>query len=237
MVVPAVVFRGRFARFTTPTQIQEQMLKQEVAAPGPVQVIVRPGVQAPQAVYRAFSAQRSELDRQLDQLEDKRRGLINEIRELGPIDGPGKTGIEARIAELDKRISDVEKQIAAADQSVAQAAAVPGAVVPDPPHRREGPPEEVFVLSGIFIAAVLFPLAIAYSRRIWKRGAAAVTVFPQELADRLNRLDQAMDSVAIEVERIGEGQRFVTRVMTEQGARSVGAGVGVPVARDGERGS
>ena len=57
-----------------------------------------------------------------------------------------------------------------------------------------------------------------------------------KLADRLNRLDQSVDSIAIEVERIGEGQRFVTRVMTEQGQRaSVGAGAPVPVARDGER--
>lgn len=211
------------------------MLRQEATTAGPVQVIVKPGVQAPQAVYRAFSAQRSELDRQLDQLEDKRRSLINEIRELGGIDGPAKTGIETRIAETDKRIADVEKQIATADQSVSQAAAVPGAVVPDPPRPRDGPPEEVFMLGSIFMVVVCFPIAIAYARRIWKRGGAAVTVFPQELSDRLNRLDQAMDSVAIEVERIGEGQRFVTRVMTEQGARSVGAGAAVPVAREGER--
>ena len=205
--------------------------------PQPVPVIVKPGVGAPQAVYRAFNAQRSELDRQLDQLENKRRGLMNEIRELGPIESAGKTGIETRIADIDKRITDVEKQIAAADQAVAQAAAVPGAIPPDPPPSpRRGPPQEVFVLSGIFIIAVLFPMAIAYSRRMWKRGGAAVTAFPQELADRLNRLDQAMDSVAIEVERIGEGQRFVTRVMTESTARAV-AGAPVPVAREKERGA
>jgi hypothetical protein len=38
--------------------------------------------------------------------------------------------------------------------------------------------------------------------------------------DRLSQLEQSVDAVAIEVERIGEGQRFMTRVMTENaGAR------------------
>ena len=92
---------------------------QEVTVPPPTKVIIRPGEPAPQAVYRAFSAQRSELDHQLDQLEDKRRGLTNELREEGAVrDGPAKTGIETRIAEIDKRIADVEKQIAQADQAV-----------------------------------------------------------------------------------------------------------------------
>jgi hypothetical protein len=160
--------------------------------------------------------------------------------------GVNKTGIEARVVEFDKRIADVDKQLAAADQAVAKQAAVPGAVVPPPREEQHGPPDQVYVLTGIFIVAVFFPLSIAVARRIWRRGAAAVAAFPQELADRLNRLDQSVDSIAIEVERIGEGQRFVTRVMSENG-RSIGAGAAAPVnvgaqaekariPREGERG-
>jgi hypothetical protein len=33
---------------------------------------------------------------------------------------------------------------------------------------------------------------------------------------RLERMEQAIDTVAIEVERISEGQRFVTRIMAER---------------------
>jgi prefoldin subunit 5 len=216
------------------------------ATPAPVPVIVRPGVDAPQAVYRAFNAARRELGNQLETLEDKRRELASQLQGEGAATGASKTGIEARIAELDKRISEVDKQIAQADADVARSAAVPGAVVPDPPRQRDGPPEEAFVLGGIFIFVVLLPMSIAMARRIWKRSSQAVVAFPQELADRLNRLDQSMDSVAIEVERIGEGQRFVTRVMTENGARAIGAGAAQPlevagrestrVARPGEFG-
>ncbi|MEO7456435.1 MAG: hypothetical protein ABIY52_09250 [Gemmatimonadaceae bacterium] len=199
------------------------------ATAAPAQVVIRPGVDAPQAVYRAYNAARRELGNQLEQLEDKRRELSSQLQGDGAATGASKTGIEARIGELDKRISDVDKQIAQADADVARTAAVPGAVVPDPPRQREGPPEEVFVLGGIFIFAVMFPMAIAMARRIWKRSAQAVVSFPQELADRLNRLDQSMDSIAIEVERIGEGQRFVTRVMSENGSRAVGAGAAQPL--------
>jgi hypothetical protein len=38
---------------------------------------------------------------------------------------------------------------------------------------------------------------------------------PNELTDRLTNLEQAVDAVAVEVERIGEGQRFMTRFFTE----------------------
>jgi hypothetical protein len=34
----------------------------------------------------------------------------------------------------------------------------------------------------------------------------------------LTHLEQSVDAVAIEVERIGEGQRFMTRLFTENGA-------------------
>jgi hypothetical protein len=47
----------------------------------------------------------------------------------------------------------------------------------------------------------------------------------QELEARLARLDpqqvaQALDAIAVEVERIGEGQRYVTKLLTEHDARS-----------------
>jgi hypothetical protein len=35
---------------------------------------------------------------------------------------------------------------------------------------------------------------------------------------RLERIEQAVDSVAIEVERISEGQRFTTKLLSDRGA-------------------
>ena len=197
------------------------------APAAPVRVVVTPGISAPEAVYRAFNEQRKELRNQLDQLEGRRSDLQNELSTTG-LNAKLRSGLELRVADLDKRIADVDKELAAADQQVARAASVPGAIVERPPELRQGPPEEAFVLGGMFIVVVFLPLSIAFARRIWKRSAAAVTSFPPELVDRLNRLDQSMDSVAIEVERIGEGQRFVTRVLTDNN-RAIGAGAAHPV--------
>jgi hypothetical protein len=197
------------------------------AAPSLPQVVITPGTSAPEAVYKAFNEQRNELRNQLEQLESTRRRLTDEMRNP-QLDKLNRAGFETRLAEVDKRIADVDKQLAAADQQVAKAAAVPGAIVERPPQPRQGPPPEVFVLSGMFIVIVFLPLSIAFARRIWRRSAAAVTAFPQELVDRLNRLDHSVDSIAIEVERIGEGQRFVTRVLTDKD-RALGAGAAQPI--------
>jgi hypothetical protein len=172
------------------------------------------------AVYEGFLNQRSELRDQLETLQDARRDLSRQLQDP-MVTGADRGGLEQHIAEIDARISALDKQIASADAQVAQAASVPGAIVPPPPHVRQGPPEEVFVLSGMFIVVVLFPLTIAYARRLWRRGAVAVSAIPQELMDRLTRLDHAVDSIAVEVERIGEGQRFVTRVLAERPAEPI----------------
>ena len=47
-----------------------------------------------------------------------------------------------------------------------------------------------------------------------------------ELADRFRNLEQSIDAVAIEVERIGEGQRFMTKLLAER--------EGPPVSGDGD---
>lgn len=39
---------------------------------------------------------------------------------------------------------------------------------------------------------------------------------PPGLSNRLTHLEQAVDAVAIEVERIGEGQRFITRAFADK---------------------
>ena len=177
---------------------------------------------SPEDVLRAQREARQELRNQLERLENQREEISDQLNSPGTTD-VNKKGLEQRIANIDIRITDVEKQIAEADLAVAKAAAVPGAVQPDPPPPpQSGPPEEFWVICGILCFVVVLPLTIAYARRIWRRGAAAVAAIPQEIYDRFNRLDQAIDSVAIEVERIGEGQRFLTRVQAEQ--RGLGAG-------------
>ena len=86
--------------------------------------------------------------------------------------------------------------------------------------------------SGIMVPIVLFvcmavtaigvPIARAYARRLDREPSRPE--LPSDVAARLERMEQALDSISIEVERISEGQRFTTKLLAE---RNSGAHVGV----------
>jgi len=50
------------------------------------------------------------------------------------------------------------------------------------------------------------------ARAYWRRSAGHAATPARLGADRLARLELAVDGIALEVERIGEGQRFLTRL-------------------------
>jgi DNA repair exonuclease SbcCD ATPase subunit len=186
---------------------------------------------SPEAVYNALKAQRQELGRQLESLEERRRELSGRLQDP-EVSGADRIGIEQRIRETDQRIAEVDKQIAASEHDVAQAAGVPGAVVEPAPPVDDGPPEAFIAVPIVLTLFVLFPLTLAYTRRIWRRGAAVVASLPAELSERLTRLEQAVDTIAIETERISEGQRFLSKLFADNGARGAlnpGAGAQQPI--------
>jgi hypothetical protein len=187
-------------------------------------------------VYQAYKAARRELTRQMESLTEQRSDIANELASPNT-QGVDRKGLETRLGQVDQRISELDKAIAEADGQVAKAASVPGATVEPPEPPRQGPPEEAWVLGGMFIVVVMLPLSIAYARRIWRRGAQVVTNIPKELIDRLARVEQTVEASAIEIERIGEGQRFMTRLFTEGPAAHAlpgGQPVGVQANRPGD---
>lgn len=50
----------------------------------------------------------------------------------------------------------------------------------------------------------------------WLDVRRAPAAFPRETADRLARIENAIEAMAVEVERISEGQRFTTRLLSEK---------------------
>ena len=80
------------------------------------------------------------------------------------------------------------------------------------------------------VLAVLFGLGAQHLalRKLPNTDADADAVTRQELEARLARLEphqltQALETIAIEVERIGENQRYLTKVLTERDAQSPAA--------------
>lgn len=76
---------------------------------------------------------------------------------------------------------------------------------------------EIAVPLGAFLCAIILaigvPLARAYSRRM--DSETRNPRLPTEVTDRLERMEHALDSIAVEVERITEGQRFTTKLLSE----------------------
>lgn len=209
---------------------QAQQGKTPTATATPVLAGARTAPSA-SAIYEGFKAQRRELSNQLGELEGTRSNIAGQLDGMDA-GSPERSALEKRLTDVDQRITGVDQMLAANAVQLAQAAAIPGAVVEPPPVVRQGPPEDAYIVGTIFMLVTLLPLSIALARRIWRRGATVVTAFPRELADRLARMEQALEATSLEVERIGEGQRFLTRLFTEgEGARALGAGAAQAIER------
>ena len=78
------------------------------------------------------------------------------------------------------------------------------------------------MLLGAFAVWLLVPKR--HALRIGRRGASVSPASARELSDRLTNIEQAVDAMAIEVERIGEGQRFLTHLFTERDIVRMAAG-------------
>ena len=73
-------------------------------------------------------------------------------------------------------------------------------------------PIVLFIMTGV--TAIGVPIAKAYARRIEREPRQPS--LPPDVSARLERMEQALDSIAIEVERISEGQRFTTKLLAER---------------------
>lgn len=74
------------------------------------------------------------------------------------------------------------------------------------------------VALGCLGAYLVQRFAPSGARRFWPWRQSAIAAGAPELTNRLTNIEESVDAVAIEVERIGEGQRFMTRLFTETGA-------------------
>ena len=84
----------------------------------------------------------------------------------------------------------------------------------------------IMAMAIVPITAIGWPLARAYARRL-EQGEVSARV-PSEVTARLERMEQAIDSIAVEVERISEGQRFTTKLLSERTAQSPAPGNSPP---------
>ena len=71
------------------------------------------------------------------------------------------------------------------------------------------------VTSGVLVLAGAFVGAYFFGKSRGQREALTTTRDPEMLA-RVNRVEEIVEATAIEIERISEGQRFTTRLLSEK---------------------
>ena len=177
----------------------------------------------------ALNTRRNELSNQLQSVDSRRSKLLSQLKQTG--DPTAIKGLEARLSLLDARQLQLESDIAQTGQQLSGASAGMIATTSEPVIYGGFSSKQVMALSILSIIFVLFPLAVGVGRAIWRRSAkpavppAALT----ETAQRLERLESSIDAIAVEVERISEGQRFVTKLLSEgQSAPMIGSGQRAP---------
>ncbi|MGH7650365.1 MAG: hypothetical protein ACREMS_00840 [Gemmatimonadaceae bacterium] len=171
----------------------------------------------------ALKQRRSELSNQLESVDDRRSTLLRQLNQTH--DEVAVKGLNNRLALLDQRQLQLESDLATTGQ---QLSSMPAGLT-----QSRGDPETADLGSGQIVAIsvvgmifVLAPLAFGVMKSLLRRASrpgvppAALT----ETAQRLERLESAVDTIAVEIERISEGQRFVTKLLSEGQTPSLGAG-------------
>jgi hypothetical protein len=186
-------------------------------------------------------AKANELKLRASDLEVRKTQLGDQRRRLGA--DVDHSAIDKQLATVEHELASTRIQLETMDQQIADltterdmARAFNLGGPPGPPVPMTAPPADPFlgprevmnVTIGGFV--LLLPFAIVLARRLWVRGTPRQVLDPED-SPRLQRIEQAVESIALEVERIGEAQRFTTKLLAERQSDAA-ARLGVPVRRE-----
>ena len=191
-------------------------------APGARYVLVGPeGTQALQIPktadeVRALQEQRSQIGDQLDNVSSRRTDIARELAGTGA--ESARQGLQARIDILDQRILQLETDLARTGRELSMVS--PEVLASTGQWNDRGGDSSDFgegMAAGGFSALFFMSFVLLFLRRRWKRRAvpARAGVLDSDSSQRLQRLEQGMDAIAIEIERVSEGQRFVTKLLAD----------------------
>lgn len=200
-------------------------------SPGSAPVVVG-GQSGTPMTSQDVSGLRNKLNDLREELQDaasRRRTVSDQLRST---DSRARPGLEERLGVLDARIVSLEKDITATGELLRNAPPSLFASTLEPGEAEAARiasqvAGDLIPIVAILSIFVFLPFTIAISRFIWRRSIPAARAIPPDHAtqQRLEQLQHSMDTIAIEVERISEGQRFVTKIMSE---RALGAGGAEP---------
>lgn len=169
--------------------------------------------------YRALETRQREVGSQLTSAANRRKSVAMELEKAH--DPANQNGLQQRLQVLDNRVARLETELDEVGRALASA---PYSALPSSARTEvaagggRGMTEAAQIVSVVVPSSLFFVLAIVGLSMWFKRnrggpgGAGART---KAEIERLDRLEQAVETIAVEMERVSEGQRFVTRILTE----------------------
>ena len=170
-----------------------------------------------------LNAARMKIEQMRESLQDfaeRRNSVAGQLRRA---DIDARPGYQARLENLDANINQLQNQITQATLAISNAPA--SAFVGSSSARFGRGPDFVFprgpepfipivgIIGGVFITVSLIGLV----RTIIGRRASTVRAIPDpETGRQLRQLQESVDTIALEVERISESQRFMTKVFANR---------------------
>ena len=177
---------------------------------GPIQDIAMMELAQLRAHADVLKLRISDLEMQVGQTAEERGRLSPEERQVL---NKSFAGTMHELASTRIQLEATQKQIAELE-TARDMARVGITVAPLGPHGIEiDMARERMIGGGAFF--LLLPLVLAYARRLWYRSGPRPSV-DLENSPRLQRMEQAIESIALEVERIGEAQRFTTKLLADR---------------------
>ena len=173
---------------------------------------------------RGLRERREILRDQLERANNRRSQLVDELNaEEGetPLPAEARAGVQQRLNVIDERILQIERDQALTERLLSNAPPAVLAQAVSEERRENARVDEDEAVAGAFAAfggGVLLTLIIGRFRRGFGRRRAANTKVAAAVIEdpRFDRLAQAVDAISEEVERIGEGQRFVTQLLAQR---------------------
>lgn len=173
-----------------------------------------PGMRAPREVIDVLNAQIAAEKQTIEGLTNQLTSQTSAARE---------EAITDQISAAQERLTALQAQL---DRALGVVSTAGDAPPPLPPfvfgNQNALPPDIMNIVTTFFVSVVIIaiglPLVRAWARRMDRKGQVAIAAASAgnpNLEPRLERIEQAVEAIAIEVERVSEGQRFTNKLMHE----------------------
>jgi len=152
---------------------------------------------------------------QLNSAQGRREELLDELRSAPP---GTEQGLRDQYQVLSDRIVAIENDIEASGR-VLRTGQVPAGITLVPPRSfNTGNRTDDAERGAALAATILIPIGAIYMWRAIRRrrrGGRREVAMNTEHDARFDRLEQAVDAIALEIERVGEAQRYQAKLLTE----------------------